>query len=243
VRLVDLTGVLRRTLLVGPDGRRDTSTEAVWLQGPSLYVDVRRPTGAHRDPDDRTWVRAHEGFAGRCTRTADGVTHWQRAVDVRPPGPFPDAGRLTWDGTDVVERGVHVPYTERWAPEPVPSGAPVAGALLRAADDGRAGVVVRVGDRFGWACGRGPGGRPATDDPEDPADPLAAHVAVGRITGAGWIVELATLPRLDGRDLAPRRAGDGLAAGPAGDRWQVLDAEVIGGHDPLDLLTIPLTKE
>ena len=236
VRPVDLTGVLRRTLLVGPDGRRDTSSEVVWLQGPSLYVDVRRPAGTPRDPDDdRAWARAHEGFAGRCTRTADGVTHWERAVDVRAPGPFPDAGLLTRDGADVVERGVHVPYTERWAPEPVPPGAPVAGALLRAVDDGRAGVLVRAGDRFGWACGRGP------DD--DPADPLTAHVAVGRITGAGWIVELATLPRLEGRDLRPHRDAAGL--GTDARTWQVLDTEVVGGHDPLNLLTnsTPLTKE
>ncbi|WP_052960306.1 hypothetical protein [Mycobacterium sp. EPa45] len=129
--VADCTGLWRRTLLVEADGSRNTGTNVQWLQGISMFVDLRGPG---------------EGFAGRLGQRDD-IFEWTRLVDLQPPG-LPDAGRMSWAGDTLVEVGVHADYTEHWQRE---SGAtqPCWGALLSASDT--TGVLVRVGDRFGWA--------------------------------------------------------------------------------------------
>ena len=125
----DCTGLWRRTLLVGADGARDTSTGVVWLQGVTAYVDSR-------------------GFAGTLHQRDD-VFSWHRDIDLEPPGPFPDAGSMRWVGDVLVETGVHEHYVEHWVRDDgtrTPSGA-----VFLSAPDGGAGLLVRVGDLFGWA--------------------------------------------------------------------------------------------
>lgn len=127
----DCAGLWRRTLLVGTDGSRDTGTDVTWLQGPTAYVDSRGFAGA-------LGVRGH-------------VFHWRRDIDLEPPGPFPDAGVMHWDGGTLVETGVHEHYVEHWVRDHGPT-TPCGAKFVRAAD-GSPGLLVRVGQRFGWAGG------------------------------------------------------------------------------------------
>jgi hypothetical protein len=127
----DCAGLWRRTLLIESDGARDATTSVTWLQGITGYVDSR-------------------GFAGTLHQRGD-VFEWHRAVDLEPPGPFPDAGSMHWDGRTLIETGVHENYVEHWVRDEAP--AEPCGALFLTAPDGGAGLLVRVGRRFGWAGG------------------------------------------------------------------------------------------
>lgn len=133
-----LTGRWERSLLRTAEGYEDTRTEVVWLQGPSLFVDLRLP------PEGPA-----EGFAGVLTRLG-GVYEWWHEIDLAGPAG-PDAGTLTWEDGVLVERGVHEPYLEHWR-----RAAAVPGpcwALRLAGPRGQRAVLVRAGDDIGWACG------------------------------------------------------------------------------------------
>ena len=41
------------------------------------------------------------------TQPARDVFEWRRLIDIGPPGPFPDAGRMRWESRALVEVGVH----------------------------------------------------------------------------------------------------------------------------------------
>jgi hypothetical protein len=61
VTLNDLPGVWRRSLLAWPDGTRDTTTTVLWVQGPTLYADLRQGVpheGAARQGAEALLVRA-----------------------------------------------------------------------------------------------------------------------------------------------------------------------------------------
>jgi hypothetical protein len=132
VSAADCIGLWRRVLLVDAAGRRDTSTDVLWLQGPTGYIDSR-------------------GFAGVLTQSQDVFT-WRRDVDVAPDGSV-DAGRMRWDGDVLIETGVHEVYEEHWVRDHGPTHP--AGALLLSADAGRRAVAVAVGDLVGWATAAG----------------------------------------------------------------------------------------
>ncbi|PRC42198.1 hypothetical protein C6A85_000000111745 [Mycobacterium sp. ITM-2017-0098] len=124
----DCIGLWRRTLLVEADGSRDTATDVTWLQGVTAFVDSR-------------------GFAGTLEDNG-GVFEWHRAVDVEAPGP-PDVGEMRWEGDTLVETGVHADYVEHWVRDNV---APMpCWAVYLTGPDGGPGVLLRVGDRFGFA--------------------------------------------------------------------------------------------
>ncbi|HEX3547736.1 MAG TPA: hypothetical protein VHU62_14330 [Mycobacterium sp.] len=155
VLMADCAGLWRRTLLVGADGSRDTGTDVVWLQGITAYVDSR-------------------GFAGRLGQR-DAVFEWRRDIDITPPGPFPDAGRMRWEDGTLIEIGVHENYVEHWARGDGTVSPCGALFLRRDSDDA---ILLRVGEAFGWADPRG--------------------VLLGSIDEPEW----ATLsPRLHGSDL------------------------------------------
>jgi hypothetical protein len=122
--MTECSGLWRRTLLVESDGSQDFGTDVAWLQGITAYVDTR-------------------GFAGRLHQHDD-VFEWQRLIDIEPPGPFPDAGRMRWEAGVLIETGVHEDYTEHWARDDGPA-APCWAVFARDA------VLLRAGDRFGWA--------------------------------------------------------------------------------------------
>jgi hypothetical protein len=127
--LADCAGLWRRTLLIGADGSRDTGTDVVWLQGITAYVDSR-------------------GFAGTLHQNGD-IFEWRRDIDIQPPSPLPDAGSMRWDGPALVETGVYEDYVEHWVRDTMP--VEPSGALFLTGPDGDDGLLMRVGDLFGWA--------------------------------------------------------------------------------------------
>jgi hypothetical protein len=143
-QLAECTGLWRRTLLIDATGAHDTGGGVRWLQGITAYVDSR-------------------GFAGRLRQRGD-VFEWQRAVDLEPPGPFPDAGSMRWDGDVLVETGVHEEYAEHWVRDDGSAGT--CGAVFLRAPDGADGLLMRVGDLFGWAG--------------------AGSVVIGEVAGPEW---------------------------------------------------------
>ncbi len=120
----ECSGLWRRTLLIDSDGAHDTSTGVAWLQGATAYVDTR-------------------GFAGRLGQHGD-VFEWQRLIDVEPPGPHPDAGRMHWAAGVLIEVGVHEDYVEHW----VRGDGPAAPCWALFATDA---ILLRAGAHFGWA--------------------------------------------------------------------------------------------
>lgn len=164
--LAECAGLWRRTLLIDAAGSRDTAAGVLWLQGVTAYVDSR-------------------GFAGRLHQ-AGNVFQWNRAIDLEPPGPFPDAGAMHWDGDTLVETGVHADYVEHWVrddAEPVPCWA-----YFLTSDDLGDGLLVRVGDQFAFAGGAtvviGPVGGPQWRD-------LAIETSENRIQADGvhWNID------------------------------------------------------
>ncbi|KUI24626.1 hypothetical protein AU196_14910 [Mycobacterium sp. IS-1742] len=134
VVMQECTGLWRRTLLIEADGSRDTGTDVVWLQGISAYVDSR-------------------GFAGVLTQRRTGrddVFEWRRDIDLQPPGEFPDAGSMRWQGETLVEEGVHADYVEHWVRDAGTAGPSWALSLTSGAEPA---LLLCVGDRFGWAGG------------------------------------------------------------------------------------------
>lgn len=168
-RIDECTGLWRRMLLIEADGSRDTGTNVQWLQGISLFVDVRGPG---------------EGFAGRLDQHDD-VFEWTRLVDLQSPG-LPDAGRMSWGGDVLIEVGVHVDYTEHWRREPGPA-QPCWGLVLSGPDDATA-VLVRVGERFGWAYRRA----------------CAGAISLGAVTGSDWRIAVSSDKQYIGMGLRPR---------------------------------------
>ena len=128
VLMTECSGLWRRTLLIDGTGSHDVSTDVAWLQGITAYVDTR-------------------GFAGRLCQHDD-IFEWQRLVDITPPGPFPDAGRMRWEASLLVEVGVHEDYVEHWFRQD--SLASPRWAVF--ADNA---ILLRVGAQFGWADQRG----------------------------------------------------------------------------------------
>jgi hypothetical protein len=124
VLITECGGLWRRSLLIDSDGTRDTGAGVAWLQGLIAYVDTR-------------------GFAGRLSQHGD-VFEWHRMVDVAPPGPFPDAGRMHWDNGVLIEEGVHEDYVEHWVREDGTT-TPAWGLFMTDA------ILLRAGAHFGWA--------------------------------------------------------------------------------------------
>ena len=126
--MADCVGSWRRTLLVNPDGSRDT-TDVRWLQGTNAFVDSR-------------------GFAGWLNQHGD-VFEWSHFVDIRPGEADPDAALMRWDGATLIEIGVHADYVEHWEKDLSTAVSPCWALRLRSAEGSDA-LLLRVGNQFGW---------------------------------------------------------------------------------------------
>jgi hypothetical protein len=226
----DLHGVWRRTLVREADGSTDRSTTATWLQGSSLFADLRQPPGlaemaggACLKDLERPLLLAlcgQRAFAGSLIEDGD-VFSWIRRMDLHPPAPHPDAGTLRWEGDKLVEEGLHEAYVEHW--ELVEqSTRGLASALLEDPQEGCTGVLVRAGSWFGYARDRSvPLPTPSVPLVEqvlgcsrraEAAALLDCEVSVGRVHADRWEIVRSTLPHRVGVRLGPElnRAGDGL---------------------------------
>jgi hypothetical protein len=217
----DATGLWRRQILIQADGRRDTTTQVLWLQTHHLFADLRIPADrpdlrsarglADYDAAGRLGLAAMKGFAGTFEIAGD-LCRWNREIDFQPADGPPDEARFRIDGDILIETGLHEAYEEVWQRE-TPSDAVHAGFRLSADASGQKGILVVVGDHFIAAVDRRPPLPPAVSlaallavpgGIERPDDLLGMPIAYGRIGRAGgspWQIELSTFPWLEGHSL------------------------------------------
>lgn len=208
----------RRTAMVLPDNEIDTATEVHWLQAGRLYIDLRTPagmapiTGTSLDTltrDDLKTLCRQQAFAGHLGED-DGVWTWHRELDLHPAEELPDRGRLHLADGVLVETGVGRDYHEDWVADDYASDS----VELRLRDtSGRLGMLLRVGDRFGFVRGRDTGldAGAAADlaaavdagDLDMARTLLDLEVSLGVVDRSGWHITRSTLPFRIGDDLAP----------------------------------------
>jgi len=210
-------GLWQRLLLSVPGQPVDTLTRVDWLQGPVFYVDLRQPPAlsgkvlasclAEVTPDDAALLVTQEGFAGRFECTGN-TAEWHREVDFRPC-PLGDRGLLESHGDLLIEHGIAADYIEHWQREPAAPGAPHGSALFTSRADGRAVILVRHGNRFGYARARGitiPGGAELPDlvaraDPDLARALVDCEISLGTVTAHGWRIDRSSLPWREGELL------------------------------------------
>jgi hypothetical protein len=161
-QVADIRGLWRRSLIEWPDGRRDITSEVLWLQGISAFGDLRRPTPmadfshAHRLSDlsrqDCAALAQQQGFAGHLT--FDGRHfEWTRMIDFQPKSRV-DAGSLRWQSGVLIEEGRDADYIEHWHRDAVAMPGPAAAAVLHNTILGIKAVFVRVGQYYIFARDR-----------------------------------------------------------------------------------------
>jgi hypothetical protein len=250
VEISDTFGLWERSLIAWPDGRRDTTTYAGWLQGPALFADLRQPTGAPSfegvvclndlGPAHFGWLARQEGFAGRFVR-ADAAFEWLRMVDFQSTSGDSDAGFLVFDDEVLVETGRDVPYVEHWH-RATRDVAPLFAVRLQERG-GRQGFIVRAGSIFMYVRDRAeplPFKASLADvvgsSPPDKARALLdCEISQGRIESGAWIIERSSLPYRTGQDLAVSFSADRTSiavADQASDgtaftrHWAIVDLDV-----------------
>jgi isopenicillin N synthase-like dioxygenase len=215
----------------------DTLTEVGWLQGPCLYVDLRQPPAISGKVqasclgelllEEARLLALQEGFAGSFHLSApkgDLEGEWARTIDFQPAGWLGDRGRLEDHGALLVEEGIETDYIEHWQREPGTEAAPCWAAQLLS-DDDRLVMLVRCGDRFGYARERSgllrPGetllARLAGASLAEARELVDCEIALGTICAAGWRIDRSSLPWREGAVLL--RPGTGFAA----DRLTIVD--------------------
>lgn len=211
-------GLWRRDEIVDAQGVRDVTTEVYWLQSHGRYVDLRIPaarpdfslappflawSAGHRD-----WLGRQEGFAGTLDVQGD-LCHWQRDLDIQPPGSFDDRGRAEFlDDTHLIETGFHVDYVERWRKTTPPGEQRVLALTFNPSAKARAGILVAVGDDFMYAidwAGLIPlFGRDIDELVSDLPLFRGCEIGYGRIRGARpWLIERCSVPVVEGTCLLP----------------------------------------
>ena len=206
--LETLAGLWTRSLIAWPDGRRDTTTQVFWLQGPGFFADLRQPTGApdfsHTNrladvtDEQLAWMATQEAFAGELHFDGD-CFEWQRDLDLQPKANRADRGRLRFERGGLIEHGEHNAYVEHWHhnPERGPAGA------ARLLDDatGNSAYLVRVGAAFMYARGSMRSLPPnatlsncvrAAPSPEAARRLLDFEVSFGRVSPGGWRIDWMT---------------------------------------------------
>jgi hypothetical protein len=203
--LETLKGLWTRSLIAWPDGRRDTSTQVRWLQGPGFYADLRQPdvvpdfSGVRRLADvtdtQLSWMATQEAFAGELHFDGD-CFEWQREIDLHPRTSHLDRGHLRFERGVLIERGEGDAYIEHWHRTPLDS--PAAAARLHDSTDGSTGFLIRVGVAFMYARGR----------PQS----ASTTVSLPRAAGAGvWLSpSTSALPALAAEISAPSASEYGV---------------------------------
>lgn len=206
-----LSGLWTRSLIAWGDGQRDVTTRVAWLQGVSIFADLRQPAALGRFIDARCLnhltipecyrLAAQEAFAGVFVKLNE-TFEWQRVIDFQPGQGTGDIGRLFWQGDILVEEGVEANYTEHWHRDPQSALSPRAAVTLRAVNDGRWGCLLRVGaffmltrDREGHLTGG------TLTEAVAGADNLRAaralvdfEVSLGTVSGNLWRITRSSLP-------------------------------------------------
>lgn len=223
-----LRGLWRRSLIAWPDGRRDTTTDVHWLQGESLYADLRQPAGmpdfSHAgclndlSPEDCQWLALQEGFTGALS--FDGLWfEWARRIDYQPVSPYSDVGALAWEGEVLVETGRDVPYVEHWHRN-LPPQPPTIGLVMETTAQDTAGAFIRVGDMFMFVRDRRLSLPPlpslrACLDSADAAQARAlidCEISFGHFESGQAMIEASSLPYRVSAGISLHLAGDRLTS-------------------------------
>ncbi|MCK0089985.1 hypothetical protein MWU77_04210 [Rhodococcus sp. F64268] len=234
-----------RTLLSRPGHPDDTTTRVTWLQGRTLYCDLRQPAALPKIEapalralgiGDLLALADQDGFAGPLIDNSDHV-EWVRTVALRPAGPTPDAGALNaLDHDTLVEQGIFEDYIEHWR---IAATSPdIDEYLLEDLDTGAPGVVVRVGGDFAFARGRKHVLDSSLHEQIRGAASLRAaqelldcEIALGVVRDEQWIITASSLPYRVGAHLNPvfgDRVGTrdhDLDGNPVVRNWQRLDPD------------------
>ena len=209
-----------------PDGQRDTDTAVSWLQGPTLYGDVRQPIAPPDFSDVRClrdlrhehigWLAEQEGFAGPLVHAPDHV-EWRRRIDFQPKAALADRGVLRFDGPVLVEDGYERAYVEHWRRE---AGATVpAGSMTLTGKDGCCACLLIVGAHIFFARDRSVPLEPGRHlrDVIDKVPTLTAkqdlldcELSLGSGIATEWRIERSTLPYRLGVVVRPRAVADGI---------------------------------
>jgi len=175
IRIEALPGLWRRSLIVRPDGSRDSMTWVRWLQGRRRFADLRQSPAVKRfrkvrgrgelRREDCLELARQEGFAGELAHEGR-YFEWRRWIDYQPASGLADAGALELADGVLVERGRDIAYTEHWHRERGPTAPCWAldlerpAAATSAASAARA-LLLRVGECFmlarARACALAPG--------------------------------------------------------------------------------------
>lgn len=242
-------GLWQRLQLSVPGQPVDALTRVDWLQGPVLYVDLRQPAGLARikaaclaelTREEAALLATQEGFAGRFRLCGD-EAEWLRAIDFRPCG-LGDRGRLESLGDLVIETGIEAEYTEHWQREAVMRGAISGSAAFTSLADGREVILVRHGNRFGYARARSLAldGKAALPDLVARAAAAEARmlvdceISLGTVTAQGWRIDRSSLPWREGALLL------GPAAALSGARLSVRDLDPHGAPFTRELALLEL---
>ena len=235
-------GLWQRLLLSLPGRPVDTLTRVDWLQGDGFFVDLRQPPDlagmvsarclVELSPAEALALAAQEAFAGRFVLSGD-EAEWQRGIDFRPC-PLGDRGRLEDHGDLLIEHGIEADYIEYWQREPQTATGTSGSALFRSEGDGCIAILVRQGNRFGYARDRQ---RPLERhevlaellrdaSPEAARDLIDCEVSLGTVTAGGWRIDRSTLPWRKGARLIAANSQIGE------DRLIVEDADAEGAPVP-----------
>ena len=212
LNIADLTGLWTRSLQAWPDGRRDTTTNVGWLQGITVYADLRQPpvvagqfihAGCIRDLTfaDCKKLAMQQGFAGVFIAGSESF-EWVREIDYQPRRKTRDIGRLFWQGDILVEEGMQGDYIEHWHRGPAQPLLPCAALTLRGEDGHCQGGLLRVGNKFMYTRDRHAAatGDSLADAIEGAADIHAARalidfeISAGIISNGAWWITRSTLP-------------------------------------------------
>ncbi len=246
IAVADLLGTWRRTLLQDEHGRQDRTTDVAWVQGPSVFGDLRQPASLdpiqatclrHLSRDEAVLLAQQEGFGGILIRQADHF-QWTRSIDYQPKSARLDRGALAWQGDTLVETGYDVAYIEHWRRDAGQASRAGAAHLVNVAT-GVAGLLVHADERFAFIRDRAV--------PLAEATPLSQLVRAAPSTAAmqdlvdceismgstdDWRIERSTLPWRVGAALAPQRSAQHLSTedvGPLGEGqrhvWTIVDEE------------------
>ncbi len=260
VSLSDVHGLWRRTLIARPEETPDTTTEVYWLQGPTLYADLRIPAGRpackgaclrELDWPMLGFLARQEGFFGTL-EVRSSIGHWRRDFDYQPDTGRKDRGHLAFDGCVLIERGVEAPYTEHWSREPTSADA----AALLFADDAaaRIGCLIAIGHAFMFVRSRGARLPPGADlagclegarSLTAAQDLFDCEISFGRVTDGDWRIERSSLPFREGHALKPEADGksgtllldDVTPEGSLMRRaWRIARAESVGARSAIHAL-------
>ncbi|OYV59812.1 MAG: hypothetical protein B7Z71_07295, partial [Acidocella sp. 21-58-7] len=212
LNIEDLSGLWTRSIQVWADGRQDVSTKVGWLQGKSVFADLRQPpdiTGQFRHAkclndlgfSDCERLARQQGFAG-IFAARDGYFEWMRKIDYQPVQGKIDAGNLFWQGDILVEEGLQKEHFEHWHRDPALKLTPCWGVILKNAHDGIWGNLLRVGDLFMYSRDRGTqlANSSLIEAVRGAVNVKAARemidfeISFGRISNEGWQITRSSLP-------------------------------------------------